>query len=282
MLDKITLPPVLLRYELKYIVPRDLIEPICHFIAPYCSMDYHSQLSQDHFYTVNSLYYDTRNYEFLNQRLWGKDTRFNMRVRTYGEGNTLSYYLEIKHKTGSAVKKYRAIADLHEWPNILTDPFYEIDTSDSANEKCNKSLFIRLARSYEIEPKIFTQYRRLAFFSTVDEYARLTMDCNMRYREQNQNTFFGNPYDLQDDYSLINYDNETIYSNEPNSGANVILELKCYIGRVPMWMIDLITHFELTQIGFSKYVNASMIALNDNGVKYMPRDRVGYKFGADT
>jgi len=51
------------------------------------------------------------------------------------------------------------------------------------------------------------------------------------------------------------------------------MPLICHIGRVPMWMIDLITHFELKQQGFSKYMQSSLDALNDNGIDYMNGDR---------
>ena len=43
--------------------------------------------------------------------------------------------------------------------------------------------------------------------------------------------------------SMFGYDNETIYGDIQNGPENVILELKCNIGEVPMWMIDLISMF---------------------------------------
>ncbi len=275
MLDEIKLPPTLLRYELKYAIPREMVEPIKRFIAPYCSMDYHSAQSEDNFYTVNSLYFDTRNCEFLEQRLWGKDLRFNMRVRFYGDGTKPPYHLEIKQKVGGGIKKYRGSVRGDEWPNILTDPlYYESCPSDSEHNKNNKELFMRIAQSYEIEPKILIQYQRCAYFSTVDRYARVTMDCNMVYREQDPSVPMRDPYDLKSDNTFINYDNETIYAKDTYSDANVILELKCDIGYVPTWMIDLVAHFELNQVGFSKYLNASLVAKNDNGNNFMMHDRI--------
>jgi len=265
------LPPVLERYELKYLVPYSYVEPITRFISPYCSLDYYSSLALNHFYTVNSLYFDTRGYEFLKQRLYGKDSRFNMRVRTYAEGNKAPYFMEIKHKTGSVVKKYRATATDKQWPQILLDPEFQLDVSESSAELANKQLFLRLAQSYAIEPKILTQYRRRAFFSTIDEYARVTMDIDMKYRVEHRHT-------LIPDSSMTNYDNENIYTtNQLNDDkASVVLELKCNVGEVPMWMLDLITRFELKQTGFSKYLNSTLISHYDDGFKYMEGDRVGY------
>jgi len=273
-MKKKNLPPVLERYELKYLIPSSFVEPISQFIEPYCQLDFHSSNTHDLFYEVNSLYFDTRECEFLEQRLYGKHSRFNMRVRTYAGGEP-PYFLEIKHKTGSSVKKYRATASAAEWPAIITDPMYRIPDSDNEVEKCNKTLFMRLAHSYSIEPKVFTQYRRRAFFSTVDSYARVTMDRNMKYRTQKDDGIIKNPYNMIPDKSLTNYDDETIYAINTFSEANVVLELKCNIGRVPMWMIDLIQYFQLKQVGFSKYLNSSLASRETTSVPYRLSDRMG-------
>jgi hypothetical protein len=262
------LPPVLERYELKYLIPYSYVELITRFIEPYCSLDYYSSKSADNFYVVNSLYFDTFGHEFLKQRLWGKERRFNMRVRTYADGKRPPYYMEIKHKTGSTVRKYRATAREEEWPDILGDPGFRVCPDENPAERRNKELFLRLASSYAIEPKILTQYRRRAFFSTVDEYARLTMDIDMRYRLENRLT-------TVPDERLINYDNENIFiANSFSDQAAVVLELKCNAGQVPMWMLDLIKHFQLKQVGFSKYMSSMLTALGDNGFHYMSGDRM--------
>ncbi|MBC8210645.1 MAG: polyphosphate polymerase domain-containing protein [Gammaproteobacteria bacterium] len=265
------LPPVLERHELKYLVPYELVEPITRFISPYCSLDHYSSLAEDHFYVVNSLYFDTRGLELLQQRMNGKDSRFNMRVRAYADGDKAPYFMEIKHKIGSIVKKYRATATDKQWPQILQDPCYRIDPNEFKMERRNKELFLRLVHSYALEPKILTQYRRRAFFSTVDNYARVTLDIDMKYRNESMLTLVpGN--------DMLNYDNENIYTtNQFNQNlTNVVLELKCNIGEVPMWMLDLITRFELKQTGFSKYMSSMLVSHFDNGYNYMVGDRMGY------
>lgn len=72
---------------------------------------------------------------------------------------------------------------------------------------------------------------------------------------------------------MTNYDNETIYSNQTDSEGSVILELKCNVGEVPYWMLDLIKLFDLKQVGFSKYVNSVVVSQYDNGNGFMPFDR---------
>ncbi len=263
------LPAVLERHELKYLVPYSQVEAISDFISPYCSLDYYSDKAENHFYTVNSLYFDTPTFQFLQQRMYGRDMRFNMRARAYADGDKPPYFLEIKHKTGPIVKKYRATANDEEWPRILADPNYRVSGDDEPKEKRNKELFLRLAMSYSIEPKILTQYRRRAFFSTVDEYARVTMDISMKYRLEDRLI-------LTPNNDMNSYDNQNIYTgNTFHTGESVILELKCNIGQVPMWMLDIIQRFNLKQIGFSKYMNSTMVAREENGYSYMTGDRVG-------
>jgi SPX domain protein involved in polyphosphate accumulation len=261
------LPPIIERHELKYAIPYSYVESISKFIDPYCSLDHHSAIEPDHFYRVNSLYFDTRSLEFLQQRMYGKDGRFNFRVRCYGDEGKPPYFLEIKRKSGTTGKKYRAVAGADEWPRILTDPSFRISESDSQDEIANKSLFLRLATSYAVEPKVLTQYRRRAFFSVVDDYARVTMDASMKYRVQHS-------YSLVPDSTMVSYDNETIYDKSQASEAAVILELKCNIGQVPIWMLDLISTFNLQQQGFSKYLNSSLVGYVDDGIDYMSGDRI--------
>lgn len=270
MAEVIALPPVLERYELKYKIPLSYVEPITNFLRIYCNLDEYSVRAEadNYFYKVNSLYFDSPGYEFLKQRIGGKEIRFNMRTRYYGDGTKGPFFLEVKHRTGlsGVVTKYRATAQEHQWPSILTDPAFRPPESDSKSEQTNKKLFLRLATTYNIEPKILTTYLRRAFFSTVDEYSRVTMDIHMQYRNQDN-------YDLNTTYGMTHYDNETIYATNTKSDAEVVLELKCMVGIVPYWMLDLIRTFELQHSGFSKYASATLVSHFDNGDWFMPFDR---------
>lgn len=262
-----SLPHVIERHELKYAIPADYIEPVSQFLRPYCSLDHHSALADDHFYQVNSLYFDTRGLEFLQQRMYGKDGRFNIRVRCYGDEGAPPYYLEIKRKSGTTGKKYRAVVNSEEWPIILTDPAYRPQENGSPENHINKKLFLRIATTYAVEPKILTQYRRRAFFSNIDNYARVTMDISMKYRLQDR-------YDLRSGKDMLSYDNPSIYSDDYGCSGEVVLELKCNIGEIPLWMLDLITTFQLKQQGFSKYMSSSLVSSLDNGIEYMDDSRI--------
>ncbi len=240
------------RYELKYIIPFEYVEPMTEYLMRYCTLDYHSKVSSDNFYPVNSLYFDTKNYTFLKNRLYTKNPRFNIRARSYGYEPKPPYFLEIKYKDSNIVKKYRATIDDEEWPHMFIDPEYRTNLQGAETEMKNKEMFYITALKYAATPKIFTQYRRRAFVSEIDEYVRVTMDIDMKcHLEEN--------YTLTPDADkLIPYDNELVYVKETNRtmGSSVILELKCYPHQVPLWMIDMIKQFQLTRTSFSKYAQS--------------------------
>ena len=246
------------RYELKYIIPYEMVEPMTDFLMTYCSLDYHSQTAPNHFYQVNSLYFDTPNLTFATNRLYVRSPRFNMRSRAYGDGTKPPYFLEIKVKDGNVVNKYRAKVDDSEWPHMFTDLNYRTNLQGDSGELKNKELFYRTAMKYNASPRIYTQYKRRAFVSEVDEYVRVTMDIDMKCFLDDQYTL------IHDEKRLINYDSELVYvkdSNRPN-GSNVVLELKCYPHQVPLWLLDLIKTFQLTRTSFSKYLASLQTAIS--------------------
>ncbi|MEA3523634.1 MAG: polyphosphate polymerase domain-containing protein [Campylobacterota bacterium] len=258
------------RYELKYIISPELVEPITQYLYAFCELDYHSQHSEDHFYYVNSLYYDSPNFLFLKNRLYGKNPRFNMRTRSYGEHPKPPFFLEIKAKNSGTVNKYRAVLRNSEWPNMFSDPEFILDPATLDFD--NKELFHRTLIKYNVEPKIFTQYQRRAFVSVIDEYTRVTMDINLQYYlEKNYNV-------IPDPEKLTHYDNELTFSPlSEDAKNNVILEIKCLPHQIPLWVIDMIRYFQLSRTSFSKYAQSILAA-----TQYDPFFKQHYNFNDRT
>jgi SPX domain protein involved in polyphosphate accumulation len=238
------IPPVLERYEAKYTIPFSMVDDVSRFIEPYCTLDAYSEKSPDLYYTINSLYFDTPDYLFLNLRLQKADNRFNMRVRTYGESPVLPWFLEIKHKRGDIMRKYRAKIHSENLEYMLNTP--ELLRHHAKNEKEERSrlLFYKLFHTYNAEPKVLIQYKRKAYISDVEEYARVTFDIKLRSMRQAGY----NPIPVE--AAMQHSDVETIF----DTGTDVILELKCYTSYVPLWMVDCIQTFQLQRRGFSKYM----------------------------
>ncbi|MDP8229278.1 MAG: polyphosphate polymerase domain-containing protein [Candidatus Electryoneaceae bacterium] len=239
------LPPQIERIEMKFTIPLSLVEPISEFASVYCSPDIYSLSTDDGYYRVNNLYFDSPEYLFVRMRLMSVHKRFNVRVRSYGVDSTMPYFLEIKQKIGQIIKKYRARITDKDWYKVYTEPGFESnDESDDPLETRNRKLFERMIFSYNASPKVFTRYVRKAFVSDIDDYARVTFDKHLMYRIEDE-------YNLQpNDGAMASCDYETSFDPD----CSVILELKCYQSMVPLWMIDLIKYFDLRRRSFSKYL----------------------------
>lgn len=247
------IPSSLERYELKYLIPYDMIDPISEFASVYCSLDNYSRKTESGYYRVNSLYLDSPGYLFLKLRMEGAQNRFNMRVRSYGDDPALPYFLEIKQKTCGIIRKYRAKVTDKDWYKAYTEPGYKSqdDESDVANNVI-KSRFERLIYTYNAEPKVMTQYLRKAFISDVDNYARITFDKHLKYRPESQYL------PVPGENKMTSSDHSLVF----NPGTTVIMELKCYTSQVPLWMVDLIRYFNLERQSFSKYMIGASELMN--------------------
>ncbi len=228
------------RYELKYHIPFSLIDEIEKHIAPYCEMDHFSKKSESNFYTINNLYLDTPNFLFFKRKLHGEDDRFNMRIRTYGDEISKLYFLEVKNKSQGFVRKTRAqVKDLTIFDRLENDKPIKEKREFIQNDFFHD--FAHKVYAYGARPIVFTQYKRKAYFSTIDEYARITFDIDLKCIERRNYTFERSP-------GMKNYDHSQYYKDH----TNVILELKCE-NKIPFWILDIVKKFNLTRTGFSKF-----------------------------
>lgn len=237
-------PLILERYELKYLISPQMVEPISRFVETYCDMDYYSEISPDQLYTINSLYLDTPNLYLWRFKERANAFNFNMRIRSYGVDPRPPYFFEIKYKIREFVRKRRAKILTEDWVGILTDGVAATDSGCVSDE--NLQDFLRMKMTYNVGPVILTQYRRKAYISHQDDYARVTFDRCLRYQEVSD-------WQLKPDENLLcHYDHPDSFE-EP--GKSVILELKCE-KKIPLWFIDLIQRFELVGGSFSKFGNS--------------------------
>jgi hypothetical protein len=245
------------RYEVKFQIPLSLVEPISRYVETFCDLDPYSARSLDAggdgFYPITNLYLDSPRHHFLEKKLAGLNDTVSLRVRSYGDQGKFPYYLEVKHNHSGIKKKFRSRVQEDQWPGIL-DGSLLVESTDQERE--NRDLFLRLHYTYACEPKILTQYRRRAYASRINEYARVTFDKDLRYLPREH-------YDLRPDAEkMICYDDESVF----DPGCSVILELKSTV-QVPLWFLDLIGHFKLEESGFSKYGSGVSEVIN---LSYVP------------
>jgi len=242
------------RYEYKFHIPIELVDPISKFVEIYCELDPYSKREDDKFYKVNNIYLDSPGFLFLKTRLSGVDHRFNMRIRSYGENPEFPFFCEVKHKTMGIIKKKRAKIIDPNWAQKFEEKSFDsLNSGDITGDEDYLHHFLRLAYVHNIEPKVFTQYKRKAYASVVDDYARVTFDKDLRFERRST-------YDLSPvESSLSHYDNPLNFEED----KNVILELKCTT-QVPVWFLDLIRTFNLNRMSFSKYIAAAQEVIYDN------------------
>jgi hypothetical protein len=258
-------PLVLERYELKYLIPYSMVEPISRYVESFCDMDYYSQISPDHFYTINSLYFETANYHFMRakENLTGK---MSLRVRSYGDTPKVPYFFETKEKIAEFSKKRRGKVPIENWGDLFTDPENVKDFDQYQDPHLQH--FMGLVRTYGAEPMILTQYRRKAYLSTIDDYARITFDRSLRYRAETRY----NVVPTED--TMLNYDHPATFGQP---GVNVILELKCE-RKIPVWIIDLIKRFDLVRGGFSKFEGSMLECYSPAGFEEFASGRLQSEF----
>lgn len=240
------IPSLLERFELKYLIPESMVDPISNFASIYCDLDKYSEKSRDGFYSVNSLYLDSPGFLFLNKRMSGAENRFNMRIRSYDSRSGIPCFLEIKQKRSGISKKFRAAVFDENWHRLFDTPGYALRGDMDGDSASKRDLFLRVALSHNAEPKILTSYRRKAYISNVDDYARVTFDKELRYQPETRYNL------IPDEGIMVPYDNSANFDPE----CSVILELKCITTQVPQWFLDLIAHFNLERGSFSKYVTS--------------------------
>lgn len=243
IVSTVTTPALLDRFESKYTIPIQLVEPIIQFILPYCSYDKYSALSPDKYYKINSLYFDTPDFLFLRKRMLKAEKRFNMRIRCYGDEPTFPYFFEIKQRIGDIVRKTRAKIDDPEYARYFFATKELPPPLEDPKSSKHRDLFYHTAFRYNAQPVVLVQYRRQAFFSNYDEYARVTFDINLRYKAQDDY------YPLPVEEAMVPCD----LAMGTDNCSYAILELKCYTSFVPLWMVDLVRAFNLQRTGFSKF-----------------------------
>ncbi len=232
-----------------------MVPKIAEQVSHYCEMDYYSKTSRDGFYTINSLYFDTPHLKLYRSNGRGDFGYSCFRIRSYGENPEPPFYLESKQKFREFCKKRRAkvkltnLRDLFERPLEIEgyDPYADPNTRD----------FLEKVDSFGLEPVVLTQYRRMAFLSVHDTYARVTFDRDLRLMEEHDYNV------IPDDRRMTHYDHPDTFRDH-GSGRNVILELKCE-RKIPLWMVQLIRDFELTHDRFSKYQTSVMDLYGHHG-----------------
>ncbi|NLK79042.1 MAG: polyphosphate polymerase domain-containing protein [Clostridiales bacterium] len=223
------------RYEKKYMLTRQQYEAIRQRMEPYMEKDQYG------LHTIRNIYYDTEDDELIRTSLEKPKYKEKFRVRCYGEPNAESdYFLEIKKKYKGIVNKRRivmkpqeakAYLENGEKPREQSQIFREVDY---------------VWNHYQLIPKIYLAYDRIALFGKEDAEFRVTFDQNIRSR----------------DFALtLEKDTET---TKLLKDGYYLMEVKIS-NAMPLWFVKILTELEIRSTSFSKYGNVYRRNLEKNG-----------------
>ncbi len=236
------------RLEFKYRIHQDQVSEIERDLRSYCTMDEHSALSLDGCYPVTSLYLDSPSRTFFRWKMEDLENRFELRIRTYGERpeEAPELQFEVKGRRGDIVIKHRTLWRGRDPQNLWITPSNQWPVTPLDRPRMEN--FLSKSLLHEALPLVLTQYRRRAWFGCLEDYARVTFDMEMRFREE-RHFDFSAPSPSMISTHLPDY---------LGAPGLVVLELKCERDRIPWWMVDLVKRHNLVRSSFSKYSAAVM------------------------
>ncbi|MCX7683023.1 MAG: polyphosphate polymerase domain-containing protein [Anaerolineae bacterium] len=229
-----------MRVEYKYLVPNECLPRLRALIHPFVEVDSYAARTERHEYTVRSIYFDTPNLDFYQDKVDGLLARRKLRIRgydSYKTGDTV--FLEIKRKHGATVTKHRAPVPYTYIHELFTSG--DVEQYVLADEEFPEAVedakrFLFHLYGAPLLPTALVIYEREAYQSRINGFLRITFDKNLR----------GSPFPSLDALFL---EDRVLYA----LAGHLILEVKS-CGGVPSWLCSAISQFHLKPIAVSKYV----------------------------
>lgn len=223
------------RREYKYLIPERRLDELRRTIEGFCKLDAHHITGG---YKIRSLYFDTPDFRLHAANVREAPDRFKARLRSYPKTKAPVFF-EIKHRIMDVIQKSRAPIPFDIWPSGLELGFRM--TQQEHNVYLER--FQTLYHTYHLQPKMLVDYRREAWMSEIDDYARVSIDRNIKCQPINKVSLTANPARWRPIDNNIRTN-----SAEPMC----VIELKFY-NRPPRWMVGLVNRLSLIRKQFSKY-----------------------------
>ena len=203
---------VFARTELKYRLTAAQDRFLRETLAPYVEPDQYGES------TICNIYYDTPDFRLIRKSIEKPVYKEKLRLRSYGPaGPDDNTFLELKKKYKGIVYKRRICLPEHDW---FLD-FYG-----------------------NLQPAVYLNYDRTAFYSKEDPDLRITFDRNIHFRT--------------DDLSLQSLPGGRFVIRPGES----IMEIKAD-GAMPLWLTALLTQAGAKRTSFSKYGTAYQLLLTE-------------------
>lgn len=178
---------------------------------------------------IQSLYYDTADYELIRKSLERPAYKEKLRLRAYGEPGTLTQaFVEIKKKYNGVVYKRRTGMPLEEAVGALERGEMPEETGQVGRE------VMWMTRRYSLRPAAVISYDRDAWFHPEMPGIRVTFDRNLMFR------------DWETDLNSGETGNLLLPAGER------LMEIKTN-GVYPLWLTGLMRETGARRTHFSKY-----------------------------
>lgn len=214
------------RYEKKYIIPADKFSRLKTAIENHMIQDEYG------LHTINTIYFDTDDYQIIRHSLSKPKFKEKLRLRCYGKATKYStVYLELKKKYEGITYKRRVPLTLEEGKAYFKE--------NKIPQLKNKQVLDEVdwfIKQFAPEPKVFISYDRLAYYGMEDETFRVTFDANIRWR------------DYQIDFLKGDYGNHLL---EPGVRLMEVKTMKA----MPIWFCNILSELAIYPESFSKYGN---------------------------
>jgi SPX domain protein involved in polyphosphate accumulation len=222
------------RFELKYLISVKMAEELKTEILKYAKLDDYGDEKGK--YKLTILYYDSPNFRYYWEKIDGLRFRKKLRIRWYDDGTKLNedsiVYVEIKQRVDRVTQKRRVPM---KYKDALLFCGQGIIPEHEERDRQTIEEIYEMVKTNNLEPKLITTYERTAFMGTkYDLGFRLTFDkyVGFRYRDL--------------DLDAGTYDGFMIKPDQ------VIMEIKTN-ERIPKWVTDMVSKYELNLIRVSKY-----------------------------
>ena len=219
------------RYEHKYLLNKNIYEKVLDIMDEHMIIDYHNKNRTP--YTIANIYYDTPDDYLIRNSLSRPVYKEKLRLRSYGIPDLDSkVFLEIKKKFKGIVNKRRTkltLSEAYEFLNTKQAP----EIKDYMNCQVVRELeyFLNI---YNLSPKLFLAYDRIAYFEKDNSDLRISFDMNIRSRRENLRLEAG------------------AWGNNLLKNDCILMEIKTSLAK-PLWLTGMLTELDIKRQHFSKY-----------------------------
>ncbi len=223
------------RYELKYVISKELAEKLLEVVKKNAVPDEYGQT------VINNIYYDTDTFRLIRNSI-EKPTVYKekLRLRCYGTPTDDSpAFIELKKKYDSVVYKRRLKLPYKEAVEAL-------EKRKLPDTQIGREIAYFLDFYGNVSPKMAITYSRQAFF---DGEFRITFDTDIKHRISDLDLRLGSYGDSVTDM--------------------VVLELKSERA-IPFWMLEQLRRYKIYKTAFSKYGTAYILTKSEREI-HLPK-----------